>query len=169
MQIITCTNEHLHQMLSILNEVIEHTTSNYDYEPKSEHELRQWLKEKQDNGFPVLGVLDEYGFLAGFATYGPWRKKKGYRFTYEHSIYVAKDQRRKGYAQYLLSELFGYARSSGGHCLVAVIDADNLASIALHEGFGFSKCGHLREVGYKFNRYLDLVLYQLLLNPEEDA
>ncbi|NCC13708.1 MAG: hypothetical protein EOM32_10100 [Spirochaetia bacterium] len=63
MQIITCTNEHLHQMLSILNEVIEHTTSNYDYEPKSEHELRQWLKEKQDCGYPVLGILDEYGFL----------------------------------------------------------------------------------------------------------
>lgn len=166
MQIITCTEEHLHQMLTILNEVIEHTTSNYDYEPKSKEELRTWLKEKQECGYPVLGILDEYGFLAGFATYGPWRLKKGYRFTYEHSIYVAKEQRRKGYAKVLLSELINYARSSGGHCLLAVIDADNSASIALHEGFGFSKCGHLREVGYKFDRYLDLVLYQLLLKSE---
>ncbi|NCC14596.1 MAG: GNAT family N-acetyltransferase [Spirochaetia bacterium] len=67
----------------------------------------------------------------------------------------------------MLSELIEYARSSGGHCLLAVIDADNSASIALHEGFGFSRCGHLREVGYKFNRYLDLVLYQMLLNAEK--
>jgi phosphinothricin acetyltransferase len=81
----------------------------------------------------------------------------------ENSVYVHPEWQRRGIGRALLQDLIVRARALGHHTIIAGISADQTASVALHEGHGFVKAGHLREVGYKFGQWLDVVTYQLLL------
>jgi phosphinothricin acetyltransferase len=87
----------------------------------------------------------------------------GYRFTTENSVYVAADQRGKGIGKLLLAPLIEAARSRGFHTIIAAIDADNEASIRLHARFGFQHVGRFKQVGFKFERWLDVAYMELLL------
>ena len=88
----------------------------------------------------------------------------GYRFTTENSVYVATKYRGKGIGKLLLAPLIEAARKRGLHAIIAAIDADNDISIRLHARFGFEKVGHFKRVGFKFNRWLDVVYMELLLD-----
>ena len=126
--------------------------------------MRQsWFDSKKKDGYPVL-VADEQGKTLGFSSFGPFRAWAAYQYTVEHSVYVAKEQRGKGIGALLLTPLVEAAKKEGMHCMVAGIDASNAASIRLHKKFGFEEVAHFKEVGYKFNRWLDLVFLQLMLN-----
>ncbi len=105
---------------------------------------------------------DAHG-IAGFGSFGDFRAWSGYRFTDEHTLHVRADARGRGIGSQLLLELMERARTLGKHAMIAGIDADNAASIRLHERLGFTFGGRLREVGYKFDRWLDLVFLQRLL------
>jgi phosphinothricin acetyltransferase len=87
----------------------------------------------------------------------------GYRFTSENSVYVAADQRGKGIGKLLLAPLIPSGQERGIHAVLAVIDADNAISIRLHQSFGFEKVGHFKQVGFKFDRWLDVVYMERLL------
>ncbi len=110
-------------------------------------------------GLPVL-VAELDGSVIGFATYGPWRPKTGYRFTVENSVYVHPDHRGRGAANALMPALIERARAGDVHSIVAGIEATNAGSIALHEKFGFRQVALLPEVGFKFGRWLDLTYLQ---------
>jgi L-amino acid N-acyltransferase len=96
----------------------------------------------------------------GFSTFGDFRAWPGYRFTVEHSVHVRADCRGQGVGKELVKALFPRATALDKHVMIAGVDAANHASIRFHERLGFSRVGQLREVGYKFNRWLDLVFLQ---------
>jgi phosphinothricin acetyltransferase len=151
-----------HAMLEIHNEVVLTTTAVWNETPRSATEQLEWLNAKRLQSFPVL-VAEETGTVIGYCSYGPFRAWYGYRFTVENSIYVHREFRRRGIARELLNALVAQARKQKLHVMIAGIEAENHASLHLHESVGFKKAAHLHEVGYKFDRWLDLVLMQLHL------
>lgn len=161
---IECTfASHGEAILAILNEAILTSTALYDDEPRTMQMMQDWFATKQAKGFPVLGLASDSGELVAFATYGAFRHFSGYRFTVEHSVYVHSDHRGHGYGERMLSAVIQAAREQGVHVMVGVIDSTNASSIRLHEKLGFTASGTLREVGFKFQRWLDVVFYQLVL------
>lgn len=164
---IDCGPQHLEAIRAIFNEAIANSTALYEDEPRSAAFMEAWFAAKQKGGFPVLGLINEEGVLMGFASYGPFRSHPGYRFTVEHSIYLDVRFRGQGLGTLFLERLVTTAQAQGHHLMIGVIDADNVASIRLHERQGFEACGHLREVGYKFGRWLDVVMYSIHLSPSE--
>ena len=156
------TENDLPEILEIYNDVILHTTAVYDYEPHTMEMRRQWFQAKKEQGFPVY-VACENEKIVGLSSIGPFRAWAAYKFSVENSVYVAADQRGKGIGKLLLPPLIEAARQLKLHTIVAGIDASNEASLRLHEHFGFKEVAHFREVGYKFNRWLDLKFLQLIL------
>lgn len=166
MQIIDCTLEvHGESILEIFNTAIVSSTALYDDEPRTMANMREWFAIKSEKQFPVRGLVNESGELVAFSTYGSFRPLSGYRFTVEHSVYVHTDHRGFGHGDRMMKEIIEAAKQNGVHVMIGVIDASNHASIALHEKLGFTHGGTLHQVGYKFQRWLDVVFYQLLLRP----
>jgi L-amino acid N-acyltransferase YncA len=153
----------LPQILDIYNDVILNTTAVYDYEPHTIEMREQWFEAKQQQGFPVF-VAEEENKITGFSSIGSFRAWAAYKFSVENSIYVASDQRGKGIGKLLLQPLIDSAKEMNMHTIIASIDATNEASLRLHKNFGFEEVAHFREVGYKFNRWLDLKFLQFILS-----
>ena len=156
------TENDLPQILAIYNDVILHTTAVYDYEPHTLEMRKQWLKTKQEQGFPVF-VATENERVVGLSSIGPFRAWAAYKYSVENSVYVASGSRGKGIGKLLIPPLIESSRQLHLHTIIAGIDATNEASLKLHEYFGFKEVAHFKEVGYKFNRWLDLKFLQLLL------
>jgi L-amino acid N-acyltransferase len=149
-------------ILSIVNYEIRHSTAIYDYDPRSLTDQLDWFRKKQQENLPVL-VAELDGRVIGFATYGMFRPRIAYRFTVEHSIYIDREARGKGAGTRLMQQLIELARKAGYHVMIAGVDASNGGSYAFHQKFGFTEVARLREVGFKFDRWLDLILMQLFL------
>ncbi|MEU7768730.1 N-acetyltransferase family protein [Nocardia sp. NPDC049190] len=155
-------------ILTIHNTNIAASTAIWDTEQVQLDERVAWFRDRTGAGLPVLVAAID-GELAGYASYGPWRTKSGYRFTVENSVYVDERFHRRGIATALLGELIDRARRAGTvHAMVAAIESGNTASIQLHERFGFRTVGVLPEVGHKFGRWMDLTLMQLTLPIDPD-
>jgi phosphinothricin acetyltransferase len=142
-------------ILSIYNDMILHTTAVYDVDPHTIEQRMRWYEERTAGGFPII-VAEENEHVIGFASYGSFRPWQGFRFTVEHAVYVSTQAQGKGVGRRLLEALVEHAQQQGVHVMVAGIDAANHSSIQLHEKLGFVTAGILREVGHKFDRWLDL-------------
>lgn len=162
MQIRDAVEGDLPTILAIYNHEILHSTSVYTIEPVDLANRLAWLTQRRGAGFPVF-VADDQGKVVGFASFGEWRSWPGYVHTVEHSVYVAEEARGQGIGRTLLQALIKRARADGKHVMIGGVDADNEASLALHERLGFIRAGHFREVGRKFDRWLDLVFVELRL------
>lgn len=149
-------------MLAVYNEAVRTTTAVYDYQPRTDEQQAAWFRAKQEQTLPVL-VADIGGTVAGFASYGPFRPWPAYLHSVENSLYVAAEQRGQGIASRLLPVLIQLAAGRGLHTMIAGIDATNAASLRLHAKFGFELIGRFREVGWKFERWLDLAFLQRML------
>jgi L-amino acid N-acyltransferase len=167
MKIINCDTSYSGQILDIFNDAILHTTALYDYKPRTIESMKAWFDAKAKNNFPVIGITDADGSLLGFGSYGSFRAWPAYKYTVELSLYIHQNHRGKGLGKIILQEIIHSATKQDYHCIIAGIDADNAASIALHKSFGFAFCGKFRQVGYKFGRWLDLAFYQLILQTPE--
>lgn len=122
------------------------------------------MKARLDQGFPIIVAVEENHIL-GFASFGEWRGAwPGYRHTVEHSIHVRSDRRGKGVGCALMAALFPLALGLGKHVMLGGIDAANDASLRFHERHGFKPVAHFREVGRKFDRWLDLIFMQRFLD-----
>ena len=154
--------EDLPQLLVIYNDIIANTTAVWHDEPHTLAMRQEWFDVKTEQGFPIF-VAVENKIIAGFSTMGPFRPWAGYKFTVENSVYVAADSRGKGVAKLLMPPLVEAAKSLGIHAIVAGIEASNEASIALHEKFGFTEVAHFKEVGFKFNKWMDLKFLELIV------
>lgn len=153
-------------ILDIINDNILHSTSLYDYEPRSLVKQSDLLRDKTAKNFPVI-VAEMDGKIAGFGMYGEFRFRDAYRFTVEHSVYVSNDFKGKGVGGKLLQSLIDLAKNQGLHTMIGVIDAENTESILFHEKYGFKNVGIIKESGFKFNRWLDSVFMQLILEENK--
>jgi len=149
-------------ILAIINHNILHSTSLYDYKIRTFEQQKNILEEKISKRFPVI-VAEMDGQVVGFGMYSEFRFREAYQYTVEHSVYVNTDFQHKGIGKLLLIELIQLAKEQGLHTMIGAIDAENLGSIRFHEKLGFKVSGTLREVGYKFDHWLDLVFMQLIL------
>lgn len=160
--VIPCREAHLPAIRTIYNDAILTTTALWEYAPRSEETIRVWWGTKQAAGIPVLGI-EEGGHLAGFATWGPFRPFPAYKYSVEHSVYVAAGMRGRGVGRRLLEALVAEAARREIHLLVGGICSSNAASIALHRRLGFEHAGTIHQAGFKFGRWLDLEFWQLRL------
>ena len=154
------TEADLPRILEITNDAILHTTAIWSLEPTTLDERRAWFVGRRERGYPILVAEGPDGRVLGFASYGEFRPRAGYRHTVEHSLYVDAAVRGRGIGSALLAALVDRAAADGVHVIVAGIDGENHGSIRLHERFGFAQAGRLHEVGRKFDRWLDLVFMQ---------
>jgi L-amino acid N-acyltransferase YncA len=116
------------------------------------------------HGLPWL-VAEAAGEVVGYAYASPFRPRTGYRYSVEDSVYVRDDQRGRGIGYTLLSALIPRCDATGVRQIVAVIgDSENASSIAVHARLGFEHAGVLKGVGYKFGRWVDVVMMQLAMN-----
>ncbi|MBC7983923.1 MAG: N-acetyltransferase [Candidatus Obscuribacterales bacterium] len=164
MKFVNCNLEaHGNAILDIFNDAIANSTALYEYNLFPPDKMTIWFAEKSAANFPVIGATDDAGILRGFATYGVFRARPAYKYSVEHSVYVHKDHRGKGFGRALLEKIIEAARQQNYHAMIGGIDAENTASIALHRKFGFVHAGTIFQAGFKFGRWLDLAFYQLTL------
>jgi phosphinothricin acetyltransferase len=164
---IRAATEHdLDGILTIFNQVIVTSTAVWIDDPTTKDERREWMTALLRKGYPVYVATDERG-IAGYASFGEFRARPGYRFTVEHSIHVREGTRRSGVGSALLETLIARATEMGKHTMIGGIDAANTASLAFHARFGFREVGRLPQVGAKFGRWIDLVFVQRTLNAAE--
>ncbi len=164
MQIRDAGEPDLPGLLAIYNDVIATSTAIYSNLPVTLEDRTQWWRARVAQGYPVLVASDNSGVL-GFCTFGDFRPWPGYRFTVEHSVHVRANCRGQGVGKELVKALFPRATALGKHVMIAGVDAANAGSIRFHEQLGFERAGQLREVGHKFDRWLDLVFLQRWIAP----
>ncbi len=164
MEIRNAVESDIAAITEIYNDVIRTSTAVFNDAVVSVEDRVAWWKARTAQGYPVLVAKDE-GRIAGFATFGDFRPWPGYRFTVEGTIHIDAAVRRKGVGAALLQALILRARDAGKHVMVAGVDAANAASLGFLQRSGFEQVGHLREVGYKFDKFLDLVFLQYMLEP----
>jgi L-amino acid N-acyltransferase YncA len=147
-------------IMDIYNDAVANTTAIWNEAVVDLENRKAWFTARRERGFPVLVAVRGRQVL-GYASYGDWRAFDGYRHTVEHSVYVQKDARGTGTGKRLLKALIDRASFNGIHVMIAGIEAENTASIRLHEKLGFRVVGRFSEVGIKFGRWLDLTCMEL--------
>ena len=165
-----CEERDLAATAALFNELIPTATVAWTDVLTSVEERGAALAEHEDDGFPVFVAVEGEGTAAervlGVASYGAFRNRRrfeGYRFTVEHSIHIRGDQRGRGIGATLLTVLIDHAHDAGVHVMVGAIDANNEDSLRFHERMGFTEVARMPETGFKFGRWLDLVLMQRIL------
>ena len=154
-------------ILEIYNEAVLNSTATFDTEPRTMDAHREWARQFQPPF--VLLVAEQAGQIVGWACLHPFGAKPGYRYTTEDSVYVRSDRRAGGVGRLLLQALVEYGRTAGFRTIIARIAGDNPASVRLHQSLGFARIGLEREVGYKFGRWLDVVVMQRMLSEANEA
>ncbi|MGI9031429.1 MAG: GNAT family N-acetyltransferase [Ilumatobacteraceae bacterium] len=147
---------------AIYNLEVTTATSTFDLVPRSLADQTAWLGART-GAFAAVVALDDADEVVGFASLSPYKERAAYRTTVEDSVYVARDHEGRGVGTALLERLLEVAAASGFHAVMARIEASGTASRALHAKCGFELVGVERQVGRKFNRWLDVAVMQRLL------
>lgn len=148
----------LETILEIYNHAVVHTTATFDVAPRSLEAQKSWFAEHVAP-YPVI-VWEEDGRVLAWGSISPYAPRPAYRFAGEVSVYVEPGSRRRGLGEGLARELVALGTAAGFHTLVALITDENEVSIRLAETTGFHRTGKLEEVGFKFDRWLDVAVYQ---------
>ncbi|MBV9770895.1 MAG: N-acetyltransferase [Bryobacterales bacterium] len=151
---------------AIYNDVLLTSTAIYSEQPATLADRISWWRSRNALNYPTLVACDG-NTVIGFASFGDFRSSPGYRFTVEHTVHVCASMRGRGAGSELLKVLISRAAALGKHAMIGGIDAENEASLRFHERLGFERVAHLKEVGFKFGRFLDLIFVQLLIDPRE--
>ena len=149
-------------MTDIYNYHIQNTTVVFETAPFSEEKMHGMIAEIALN-YPVIIAESDDGETIGYAYIHSWKSKPAYKTTAESTLYVREDMKGKGVGKKLLDELIDRSRATGIHALVACITADNSESIRFHLRNGFKKVSHFSEVGRKFDRWLDIEDFELII------
>ena len=144
-------------IVEILDHEIANGTASWSARPESLAARTEWLRERRATGHPVIVAVDDADAVLGYASCGRFRPYDAWNPTVEHSIYLHREARGRGLGGALLDALLERIAAAGFRNVVAVIDASNTASIAMHERRGFAEAGRMPAVGEKFGRNLDAV------------
>jgi len=112
--------------------------------------------------FPWI-VYEEKGIVIGYAYASSWKERSAYRFSVEGTVYLDKDQIGRGIGIKLYEHLLHELEKNNIHYIIGGISLPNEASVALHERLGFRKCAHFKEVGRKFNQWIDVGYWEKIL------
>ena len=157
-----CLLQDAQAICRIYNHYIENTVITFEEEAVAPSDIAERIRIIQAKGHPYL-VYEEDFKVIGYAYAGEFKSRCAYRFTLETSLYLSHVHLSKGVGTKLYAELIERCRMMKIHSLIGVIAVPNESSIAIHEKFGFKKAGFLSEVGYKFNKWIDVEYWQLML------
>ncbi len=147
----------------IWNGYIRDTAVTFNSQEKTVEGLVQEIAARRSEGMSFL-VAEHEGQVIGFATAFPFRSGPGYRHTLEHTVQLSEPAHGQGAGRALMARVEAEARAGGAHVLVAGVSSENPDGIAFHEALGFETVGRMPEVGFKFGRWMDLVLMQKVLS-----
>jgi L-amino acid N-acyltransferase YncA len=157
------TDADVAQIAAIYAHHVLHGTGTFEIEPPSAEDMAARRADVLSKGLPYL-VAEDAGRVAGFAYCNWFKPRPAYRFSAEDSIYLAPDAHGRGLGRALLAELATRAEATGVRKLIAVIgDSNNAGSIGVHRSVGFTPVGVLKSCGWKFERWLDVVLMEKAL------
>ena len=148
-------------LVDIYNYYVKNTVVTFDLETISETDMQANIKSVTEK-YPWL-VYELDGTMAGYAYAAQWKKRKAYNSTVETTVYLHPDFVGKGIGSALYDELLTIVKSRGYHLAIGGISLPNAASVALHEKFGFTKAAHYHQVGFKFNQWIDVGYWELIL------
>jgi L-amino acid N-acyltransferase YncA len=149
-------------IVSIYDHYVMHSVATFDLVPPGEAAMRDKFGKMRGLGHPLVVALAD-GELVGYAYASTYRDRPAYRFTAEDTVYVAPGRHGQGIGKALLARVIADGRTFGFRQMLGVITAEGTASVALHEKLGFKVAGHFPGLGYKFDRWLDVVHVQLSL------
>jgi L-amino acid N-acyltransferase len=158
------TKSDLAAINDIYNHYVLHSTCTYQEEPESLAGREQWFQHHGENHPVIVAVAD--GKIVGWGSLSAYHPRSAFRFTVENSIYVHPEHHRKGTGALLLQDLIRRARELGHRAIIAAIDGEQAASVALHAKFGFEEVGHMKTLGFKFGRWLDVIYMELVLGAQ---
>ncbi len=147
-------------LCAIYNHYIERTIITFEEQPLHPETFARRIRETTAR-YPWL-VLEDDGIVVGYAYASEWKSRSAFRYTVESSIYLhPQAPRRKGYGRKLYGRLLSSLARQGYHRVIAAVTQPNDASMGLHECLGFTPAGYFHEVGYKFQRWIDVAYLEL--------
>jgi phosphinothricin acetyltransferase len=147
---------------NIYNHFVLNSTCTFATEPEGEEYWHAWQIARSD-AFPAV-VVEESNHVIGWGTLSRWNSRCAYRFSAEDSVYIHPNHHHRGIGRAILAELIERAKAAGHRNVIAQIADHQPASERLHANFGFRKAGVLEGVGCKFDRWIDVAIWQLRLN-----
>jgi phosphinothricin acetyltransferase len=154
--------EDIEEITEIYNEAILKTVATFDHQQKTIEEQKKWFKKHGDSN-PII-VAEKDGILVGWGALSRWSDRCAYSATSEISLYVLEEHQGKGIGKKLMSQLIEEGKKCKIHTIIARITEGNNKSIHLHESAGFKHIGIMKEVGFKFEKLLDVFLMQKIYN-----
>lgn len=163
MHLRAATETDLPEINAIYNHYVLTSTATYQTVPETPEARQAWFAHRDLARHPVMVIESHDGTLAAWGSLSPFAKREAFAGTVENSIYVHPDFHRRGLGKRLLLDQLERAKAAGHHTLIAAISGEQTASIALHLSHGFTEAGRLKEAGWKFGHWLDLVYLQRIL------
>lgn len=152
------------KITNIYNYYIANTVITFETDAIAPDEMGERISEVQEHNLPWLVAENESGLVVGYAYASKWKGRCAYRHSAEVTVYLAPDAAAQGVGTKLYEALFAELGSRGIHTAIGGIALPNQASVALHEKFGMKKVAHFAEVGHKFDRWIDVGYWQVVLN-----
>jgi len=158
-QVRSATIADLPAIREIYNHYVHNSTCTFQLDLDTEDERLAWFRERTDR-HPVV-VIEECGEVVAWGSLSPWKSRCAYSWSVEASVYVRHDRHRRGFGKAILRDLVDRARQLGHHVVIGGACTEHPASIALQKSVGFQEVGTFRDVGYKFDRWLDVTYLQM--------
>lgn len=156
------SEEDLPAINDLYNHYVLHSTATYQTEPSTLPQRRAWFLDHGPH-HPIT-VIERDGQIVGWGALSRFHPRAAYQPTVENSVYIRHDALGEGLGTQVLQDLIDRASALHYHSMIALVSADQSASLRLHERLGFQHAGRLKEVGRKFNRWLDVIYLQKLLH-----
>lgn len=148
-------------IVGIYNYYVMNTCVSFEEKALSEAELENRVRAVTKR-YPWL-VYEAGGVVTAYAYASAWKERSAYRYTAETSVYVDRAHIRKGLGSLLYGSLLSALKDTETHALIAVIALPNAGSVEFHEGFGYKKAAHFKEVGYKFGKWIDVGYWERMV------
>ncbi len=154
------TENDLKAINDIYNYYVINTTVSYQEIPETFNDRTKWFQNLIKSNFPVV-VAEIDGKIVGWGSLCSFQDRSAYRFCVENSIYIDENHLQSGIGTAIIKELISKAKDNGYKSIIAKICSEQEQSIVFHEKFGFKKVGYLKNIAFKFNRWLSVTIMQL--------